>query len=414
MARDKGLGRHMRAPDVRHRWSVVLVLGAGGLVTASLAVGALGAQAGSAREVPALASRSGARVARAAATAPARAAPSRTTVAPVPPPRAAAGPPPTVLSVGPAQPAGGLPLHTVVTVRLSHAPVSGAPMPWLSPAVDGKWAVHGSTLSFTPASSFAAWATERLVVPSRLAAAPSQLPVLHFAGVPLLRAQQLLAELGYIPLRFGPTPSTSALPAEPHLASEVRTVPQPGTFTWRYPNIPPSLEAAWVPGDNVITRGAIMRFEADHGLVVDWNFGPQVWNALVRAVAARQLAPTPYDYLMVSEALPERLVVWSNGRDVYQSLANTGVPGATTPPGTYPVYERFLSTTMQGTDVNGARYDVSGVPWVAYFYGGDAVHGYWRASYGYPQSNGCVALPVANARVVWSMDPLGTLVNVSA
>jgi lipoprotein-anchoring transpeptidase ErfK/SrfK len=78
------------------------------------------------------------------------------------------------------------------------------------------------------------------------------------------------------------------------------------------------------------------------------------------------------------------------------------------------VYARFWTTTMTGTDVDGYRYDVPNVPWVAYFNGGDAVHGYWRSSYGYPQSNGCVELPVNNAQVVWSMDPIGTLVNVSA
>jgi lipoprotein-anchoring transpeptidase ErfK/SrfK len=69
---------------------------------------------------------------------------------------------------------------------------------------------------------------------------------------------------------------------------------------------------------------------------------------------------------------------------------------------------------MIGTDVDGYHYDVPNVPWVAYFNGGDAVHGYWRSSYGYPQSNGCVELPIDNAQVVWSMDPIGTLVNVSA
>ena len=88
---------------------------------------------------------------------------------------------------------------------------------------------------------------------------------------------------------------------------------------------------------------------------------------------------------MVSETLPEQLVVWQDGHDVYTSLANTGVPGATTATGTYPVYARFSSTTMKGTDPDGYHYDVTGVPWVAYFNGGDAVHGYWRYGYGYPR-----------------------------
>ena len=34
-----------------------------------------------------------------------------------------------------------------------------------------------------------------------------------------------------------------------------------------------------------------------------------------------------------------------------------------------------------------------------YFNGGDAVHGYPRASYGFPQSNGCVELPIETAKL---------------
>jgi lipoprotein-anchoring transpeptidase ErfK/SrfK len=156
-----------------------------------------------------------------------------------------------------------------------------------------------------------------------------------------------------------------------------------------------------------------MAFESDHGLATDGFVGPQVWAALTAAVAHREMGPAQYDYLMVSESLPERLVVWQNGSDVYQAPANTGVPGATTATGTYPVYERFQTTTMVGTDVDGTHYDVQGVPWVAYFNGGDAVHGYWRSAFGYPQSNGCVELPISDAAVVWKMDPIGTLVYVS-
>jgi lipoprotein-anchoring transpeptidase ErfK/SrfK len=156
-----------------------------------------------------------------------------------------------------------------------------------------------------------------------------------------------------------------------------------------------------------------MHFEATSNLATDGLVEPQVWQALTHAIAKRALDPVRYDYLMVSEDLPEVLVVWQNGREVYSSPANTGVPGATTATGTFPVYARFSATTMVGTDPDGYHYDVTGVPWVAYFNGGDAVHGYWRYAYGYPQSNGCVELPVDNAQVVWGMDPIGTLVTVS-
>jgi peptidoglycan hydrolase-like protein with peptidoglycan-binding domain len=233
-------------------------------------------------------------------------------------------------------------------------------------------------------------------------------------GVSLLRAQQLLAELKYLPLRFGPTPLSSSLPGEANQALLVSPLPERGVFTWRYPDIPASLAALWSPGQaNVVTQGAVMRFEDVEGLPVDGVVGPQVWRALTAAVAARRVDPDPYDYLMVSKVLPESLVVWRNGKDVFSAPVNTGVYGAVTPDGTWPVYEHLVSTTMSGTDPDGYHYVVPNVPWVAYFYEGDAVHGYWRASYGWPQSNGCVELPVAAAAVVWPMDPLGTLVNVS-
>ena len=111
--------------------------------------------------------------------------------------------------------------------------------------------------------------------------------------------------------------------------------------------------------------------------------------------------------------MPEGLSVWRDGQYIYSTPVNTGVAGAQTAIGTFPVYARYQTTTMTGTDPDGTSYSVSGVPWVAYFNGGDAVHGYWRSSYGWPQSNGCVELPISNAQVVWSMDPIGTLVTVS-
>ncbi len=55
---------------------------------------------------------------------------------------------------------------------------------------------------------------------------------------------------------------------------------------------------------------------------------------------------------------------------------NTGVPGATTQQGTFPIYARFTSTTMSGTNPDGSKYSDPGVPWVNYFNGGDAVHGF--------------------------------------
>ena len=59
-----------------------------------------------------------------------------------------------------------------------------------------------------------------------------------------------------------------------------------------------------------------------------------------------------------------------------------------------------------------AKYADPGVPWVSYFHGGDALHGFIRPGYGYPQSLGCVELPPSHAEVVYPYTPIGTLVTV--
>jgi lipoprotein-anchoring transpeptidase ErfK/SrfK len=116
----------------------------------------------------------------------------------------------------------------------------------------------------------------------------------------------------------------------------------------------------------------------------------------------------------VSQSLPETATVYSNGTEVYSTRANTGVAGASTAPGTYPVYLRYTVTTMRGTNPDGSKYVDPGIPWVSYFNGGDALHGFVRSRYGFPQSDGCVEMPPANAAVVYPLTPIGTLVTVSA
>jgi lipoprotein-anchoring transpeptidase ErfK/SrfK len=156
-----------------------------------------------------------------------------------------------------------------------------------------------------------------------------------------------------------------------------------------------------------------MSFESQHGLAVDGIAGPLVWSALLSAINSGAGDTAPYGYVYVSKALPETATIYQNGNAVFSTPVNTGVPGAVTPDGTFTVYERFVSTTMSGTDPNGVKYVDPGIPWVSYFYQGDALHGYVRAQYGFPQSNGCVEMPPANAKIVWPMTPIGTLVTVA-
>lgn len=318
---------------------------------------------------------------------------------------------PKVVSVSPRAGSAGVASDAPISIELSRPPAPGAPVPTLTPAIPGQWSVDGATLTFIPTGRYQPWSEEDLTVPAGLA--DPDTASFNVQGVPILRTEQLLAELGYLPVSFTLADGQSALSSEPTVASEVSPAALPGSFSWRFSNVPSSLSSLWAQGqDNVVLQGAVMQFESNNGLTDDGVVGPQVWQALTQAVATRQTDGSPYDYLVVSEAIPEQLSVWRDGSYIYSSPANTGVTGAATATGTFPVYSRFLTTTMTGTDPDGYHYVAPDVPWVSYFNGGDAVHGYPRASYGWPQSNGCVELPISNAEVVFGMDPIGTLVTV--
>jgi lipoprotein-anchoring transpeptidase ErfK/SrfK len=136
------------------------------------------------------------------------------------------------------------------------------------------------------------------------------------------------------------------------------------------------------------------------------------WKALLEAAAANHTDPSPYSYVYVSESLPEKLTLWENGKIVLTTPANTGISVDPTATGTYPIYVRYTQNYMTGTNPDGSSYDDL-VPWINYFNGGDAVHGFVRASYGFPQSLGCVELPVPTAAVAFSHLAIGDLVTVA-
>ena len=70
------------------------------------------------------------------------------------------------------------------------------------------------------------------------------------------------------------------------------------------------------------------------------------------------------------------------------------------------------STTMSGANPDGTHYNDPGIRWISYFNRGDAIHAFPRASFGTPQSLGCVELPLAQAAKVWPYTPIGTLVTI--
>jgi peptidoglycan hydrolase-like protein with peptidoglycan-binding domain len=303
-----------------------------------------------------------------------------------------------------------------ISVQFSADLAPGSPMPTLSPAVAGQWAVLSpSLLQYRATEPLVPGAVETISVPGGpdgVVGSRGQHLATTFttsftvAPGSILRLQQMLAELGYLPLNF-----TAASPlTSPTQESAV----QVGTFTWRWANQPASLTSLWTPGAyNVITKGAVMNFEAQHNLKTDGVAGPAVWAAVLTAVESGQGDALPYDYVYVTKTLPETVTVYENGASVYHTPGNTGVAAAPTADGTFPVYARYTVTTMSGTNPDGSHYVDPGIHWVSYFNGGDALHGFPRGSYGFPQSVGCVEMPIANAAVVYPLTPLGTLVTIS-
>lgn len=200
-----------------------------------------------------------------------------------------------------------------------------------------------------------------------------------------LQAQRL-HRLGYLPCR-------------PELALDQALRPLL-SCRWRGP-VPPGL--ARVPATTLV-RGAF----------IAWRHATA--DGLVPAAGA---APFPYAWVAVSQNNPaEALTIWQYDRAsdrwsvALRTLANTGTR-QTTKDGSWPIYWRFRTTQMQGVTPSGRPYRLSAVPWVNYYHGNDAIHGFTRAMYGFPQSAGCVELPLPAARTAYRLLHDGAVVTVS-
>jgi lipoprotein-anchoring transpeptidase ErfK/SrfK len=76
-----------------------------------------------------------------------------------------------------------------------------------------------------------------------------------------------------------------------------------------------------------------------------------------------------------------------------------------TPTGTFRIYEKHVSTTMDGDVASDGPYSIEDVPWVMYFQGSYALHGaFWHNLFGTTRSHGCVNLSPIDARELffWS------------
>jgi peptidoglycan hydrolase-like protein with peptidoglycan-binding domain len=336
-----------------------------------------------------------------------------------------------VVSMNPAPSSHGVNGGGPFTVTFSAPLAANSAMPRFSPAMKGTWAPvmtkatkqakarPTSTMVFTPASGFRPHTKVKMTIPAgpdgvRSAAggmlSSEVVSKFRTRGYSTLRLQQLLAELGYLPLKWTPSGTNPAATDTQAQLSAAYSAPA-GSFSWHkgYPSL---LHGMWKSGHgNLIDVGAIRAFESVEGLTMDGVAGSTVWRDLLRAVHKGQYNPNGYTYAYASKASPETLTVWHDGQVVLHTLANTGIPAAPTADGTYPVYERLPFQIMKGTNPDGSHY-ADPVQNVAYFDGGDAVHYFPRGSYGWPQSLGCVELPLAQSAVAYRYLTYGSLVTV--
>ena len=291
--------------------------------------------------------------------------------------------------------------------------VSGNPT--LKPSVKGGTWVQTSArvLTFESSFGFVSGDTYTVTIPAGANGPRST------TGVGLATAQTLrfkvgvgstaalnrdLSQLRYEPLSFSPSPSSLQV-------GGLGGAPK-GTWSWRF-KLPKQLTSQWNPSAyTVITKGAVMTLENVNSLTTDGVAGSTVWHIVTASLQSNSLDKSPWNYVLVRQAAPQQLHLYVNGKVVYSTLVNTGIAASPTDIGTFPVYLRFTTTTMSGTNPDGSHYNDTGIPWVSYFSGGDALHGFLRSSYGWPQSLGCVEMPFANAGVVWPHTPIGTLVTV--
>ena len=343
-------------------------------------------------------------------------------------------PPLQIISVTPSSDAKGVNGADPITVTFNEKLAATSPLPTLYPKVAGSWSVAGDTATFQPQVGYTEDTHVTLHVPggksgveaAGLTAAGITTTAATDAGLlasnadysfttgsySTLGLQELLTQLGYLPLTFAPTDAaTSTSSDDANAVLSEAYDPPAGSFTFKS-GYPSQLTDKWATGQgNDLDTGAVMAFEDNTGLTMDGIAGPSVWSSLLTAVAKNKQNPDGYTYVVVDQNSPETAKVWHDGKLIQSTPVNTGIPGRSTVDGTFPVYSRFQVTQMTGTNPDGTKYNDT-VQWVSYFNGGDALHYFPRPGYGYYQSLGCVEMPYDAAKYIWQYTTYGTLVTV--
>ncbi len=153
----------------------------------------------------------------------------------------------------------GTPITLTFSKPLSRA--LGSDRPPVSPSTQGTWhTLNSHTIIFRPEGyGYGLGAKVTIALPSGVRLVGGQQTGTSDGGtwiVPggsTLRLQQMLAMLGYLPLRFTYAGKDVALTPKAQESAAVK--PPAGKFYWRYPNTPAALVSFWAPGaSGVVTQ----------------------------------------------------------------------------------------------------------------------------------------------------------------
>ena len=163
---------------------------------------------------------------------------------------------PEVVSVSPTPGSRNVNGADKITVTYSQPLSAGAAAPRLTPAIAGTWQRSGNKAIFTPRAGFPAKTHVTVSIPAPGAAAGNKvrttsatriLTAFTTGSYSTLRLQQLLAQLGYLPMTW--SPSAKSKPVTRNSARQQLSAaydPPAGSFRWKggYP----SLSAFWSAG----------------------------------------------------------------------------------------------------------------------------------------------------------------------
>ncbi|MBI3764106.1 MAG: L,D-transpeptidase [Chloroflexi bacterium] len=130
---------------------------------------------------------------------------------------------------------------------------------------------------------------------------------------------------------------------------------------------------------------------------------------LIPPVELAQISPGVTNKRVEINIKTQELTGYEGETEVMKTRVATGYGGFGTPRGEWKIRRKRPSRHMSADDGAAAdNFDLFGVPWVSYFYGGMSFHGtYWHNDFGAPRSHGCVNMTPQAAKWLyrWS-DPV--------